>query len=86
MKEIVKLPREIWMLIFEYKQANFEREVREYVNDIFMYFPKVRPPHVSVTHEDLLLFRLQKRGGYVHLMFCDQTIDVSPAVLYLTLE
>jgi hypothetical protein len=38
MKEIVKLPREIWMLIFEYKQAHFEREVREYVNDIFMYF------------------------------------------------
>lgn len=84
MKEIVKLPREIWMLIFEYKQANFEREVREYVDDIFMYFPKARPPHASFPHEDLLLYSLEKRGDYVHLMYSDISIDKTPAVWRLT--
>ena len=84
MKEIVKLPREIWMLIFEYKQANFERQVREYIDSIFMYFPKVTPPHSSVTFEDLLLLRLQRRGDHAHLMYRDQTIDVTRIVWYFS--
>jgi hypothetical protein len=79
---IVKLPREIWMLIFEYKQANFERQVREYIDSIFLYFPKVTPPHSSFTHEDLLPFRIQRHGDHAHLMYRDITIDVTRIVWY----
>lgn len=78
----VKLPREIWLLIFEYKQANFERQVREYIDSIFLYFPKYKPPHAYFTHEDLLPFRLQRQGDVVYLLYRDVTIDATPIVLY----
>ena len=84
MKEIVKLPREIWLLIFEYKQANFERQVREYIDSIFLYFPKVTPPHSSFTHEDLLPFRLQRRGDDGYLLYRDITIGAAPIVEYFS--
>ena len=84
MKEIVKLPREIWLLIFEYKQANFERQVRAYVESIFMYFPKIRSPHASFTHEDLLPFRLRRQGDDAYLMYRDVTIDAAPIVWYFS--
>lgn len=70
----VKLPREIWILIFEYKQAHFEKAIRQYVNVNLMFFPRLRlPPNIPL--DDLYQIRVRKRGEYVLLTIGDLLID-----------
>jgi hypothetical protein len=71
----VKLPREIWLLIFEYKQANFEREVRAYVGNIFSQLC-LEPPPCDTDLEELIPYRLVNHGRFQIITVNDLVVEI----------
>lgn len=65
--KVVKLPREIWMLIFEYKRINFERRVRAYIDAIFSRLCFAPPP--SFFLQDLTQYKLEQHGAILELTY-----------------
>tara|TARA_R110000868_G_scaffold161183_3_gene391188 strand:+ start:8486 stop:8713 length:228 start_codon:yes stop_codon:yes gene_type:complete len=73
--KVVKLPREIWLLIFEYKRMNFERRVRAYVDAIFFRLCFVPPPPES-SLEDLTQYKLEQHGAVLELTFNGWNVEL----------